>query len=184
MHRSLLRSAFGVAVLIASLLVVTAVPASAATPSAANGNAGGSAGQMTQQEWATLKADLNSSSLGHTVTVNGGTRTFTYTLPTGSTLVLSEPVGPQSGVTPELGLGGCGWFQLCVYLNRADQSALIQGGLAALAAVICIIGSPAACVVAAFALGAALSYIGSNGFCSNQLQVELLPFPGTNVRCV
>lgn len=183
MHRSTRKPTF-VVLLSLSLLLVGVAPTRAATPQAPAGPAGGSSGQLTTQQWATLKADLNAGSLPRTVTVSGGVRTFTYTLPTGSALVLREPVGQQPEASSELGLGWCGFLQLCVYLNRADQGALAAGGAVALGALICVLGTPAVCVVAGVALAVAASYIGSYGFCPNLLQVGLLPVPGSNIRCV
>jgi len=182
MHRSSLKSAFAAVILTVSLMLVGVVPVSAATPPTFDAPTSGS--QMTPQQWATIKADLNASSLPRTVTVSGGIRTFTYTLPSGSTLVLSEPVGPQPELTTDLRVDWCGFFSICVYLNRADQAALAAGGAVALGALICIVGTPAVCVVAGIALAVAASYIGSYGFCPNELRVELLPWPGGNIGCV
>jgi hypothetical protein len=162
------------------MLLTLVVPAAAAPP----GAGGGSSDKLTQQEWKQLKAELESSSLPRTVTVSGGTRTFTYTLPTGSALVLSEP-SEKTSVTPMLGVGGCGWFNVCIYLNRVDQGALATGGAILLTAALCAI--PAVGWIGCAAIGAAIAvgayYIAAYGFCSRNLQIGLIP-PGSNVRCV
>lgn len=192
MRRSSLKSAFVAMILTVSLMLVGVVPVSAATPISgdpAGGSSTQSSTQMTPQQWATIKADLNASSLPRTVTVSGGIRTFTYTLPSGSSLVLSEPVGPQPGVpaevTSQLGVGVCGFFNVCVYLNRTDQGALAAGGAAFLAIAICAIPAVGwiSCAAVTSALVVAAFYIAAYGFCPRDLQVGLIP-PGSDVRCV
>ena len=167
---------------------MTVGTASAATPKGPGGPTVDPFGQMTRQQWATLKADLKANSVSEVVTESAGTRTFTYTIKSGSTLVLSEPTSRLASVTPgaapNLYFGGCGWFQLCVYLNRADQGALAAGGAAGIAAVLCLAGGPVVCVAAAIAAAIAASYVSSYGFCPGDLQIEVAPWPGSNLRCV
>jgi hypothetical protein len=144
----------------------------------------GSAGQMTRQAFERLKSSLDSSrDLTRHVSIRGGTKTFTYTSRSGSSLVLAKPVG-SAVVHQKLGLGGCGWFQVCLYLNRTDQGALAAGAAAGIAAAACLLGGPVVCVGVAVAVAVAAFYIGAHGFCRNKLQVELIPFPGSNVACV
>jgi hypothetical protein len=176
------RTALGAAFLTLTLLMTVIAPVSAAAP--APGSDAASSGRLTQHEWTQLKAELEASSLPRTVTVSGGTRTYTYTLPSGSALVLSEP-SKKADLAPMLGVGGCGWFNVCIYLNRVDQGALATGGAILLTAAICAIPAvgwlSCAAIAAAIAVGA--YYIAAYGFCPRYLQIGLIP-PGSNVRCV
>lgn len=89
---------------------------------------------------------------------------------------------PPGTITPYLHVGvGNGFY---VYLNRADQNALIGGGAALLGASIC--GIPgvgqAACAGVGTALAAASGYLMTNGLCSNELEINYLSFPNPTPR--
>jgi peptidoglycan/LPS O-acetylase OafA/YrhL len=62
---------------------------------------------------------------------------------------------------------------------------VLSGGAADVAAVICIVGSPAARVVAAVVVGAALVYLDHHGICANSewLRIRWFPAPG-GATCV
>jgi hypothetical protein len=146
--------------------------------------------QVPAAQWNALKASLNADkNLTVSVTVSGGTRTYTYTTQSGSTFVMTEPSGSRAlAIQPKMGLGGCGWFQLCVFLNQTDQRALAAGLLAAEGILLCGLLSETliGCAIVTGVLAAAYVYIDAHGICSNnrQEQVEVLPFPGTNIGCV
>lgn len=83
-----------------------------------------------------------------------------------------------------LSVGGCGFLRLCVYFNRTEQRYIAAGASAAIAAAICIAGTPAACVVASTLVAIASVYISDRGgICSGRLRVQVLPYPG-RPRCV
>jgi len=91
-------------------------------------------------------------------TVTGATRG-------GPTTVTSAP-SPYSarghdrlrGTSLAISLGGCGWFQVCVYLSRSEQRVAFTGGVGGVAAILCLAG-PAACVLAAAGGAAVVQYI-------------------------
>ncbi len=90
-----------------------------------------------------------------------------------------------TGPAPAIGLGGCGFLQNCIYFSQRDQRALISGGAAGIAAVICIVGSPAVCVVAAVIVAVAVSYLGSRGICSGSRRLRVRWFPSVGgATCV
>lgn len=174
-------------------LVMLAAPSavSAHSPGAGDSPAVGAApasavplgGQYSPQAWAQIKAQLNSSSLAHKVTVADGVRTFTYTLPSGSKLVLEEPVGPNV-VTPQWSVGGCGFLRVCVWLNRGDQLIVMAGVFGVLAAAICFAVPVIGCIVVAGALAAANQALNNRGYiCPNYMVVELAFSPGTIRGC-
>lgn len=83
-----------------------------------------------------------------------------------------------------LSVGGCGFLRLCIYFNRTEQRYIAAGAGAAVAAAICIAGTPAACVVAATLVAIAGVFISDRGgICSGRLRVQILPYPG-RPRCV
>lgn len=138
--------------------------------------------------WEQMKADLNADpNLTRTETSANGTRTLTYTSSDGFALVLSEPAEKRStgGITPQFSVGGCGWFNVCIYLNRTDQGALAAGAAAFLAVAICVIPAVGwiGCAAVAAALAIAQHYIATNGFCRRTLQIGLLP-PGRDLKCI
>lgn len=140
-------------------------------------------GQYGPQAWAQIKAQLNSSSLAHEVTVAGGVRTLTYTLPSGSKLVLQEPAGPNV-VTPQWSVGGCGFLRACVWLNRGDQMIVRAGSFTALGILICAAVPAIGCAVVAGALAAAAVALQQRGYiCPNYMVVELAFSPGTLRGC-
>ena len=79
--------------------------------------------------------------------------------------------------SPTISLGGCGFLQNCLYFSQRDQRALLAGGAAGVAAVICIVGSPAVCAVAAIVTAVAISYLGHNGICSSSRRLRVRWFP-------
>lgn len=165
----------------APALATTSAPAAAVAPAPVSDP---ETETMTRQDWTALKAGLNSSSdFTRQVVVAGGVRTMTYTHTGGSQLELREPVGKVSEVSPELSVGGCGFLQVCVYFNRTDQGAILAGAAAAIAAAICLVASPAGCIVASAAVAIAFYYLTENGRCPSRLRVRLLPSPG-GARCV
>jgi hypothetical protein len=143
----------------------------------------GASTELNQQEWAQLKAELNSSTLPRSVTVADGVRTFVYTLASGSQLVLEEPVG-RSVVTTEFSVGGCGFLRLCVWLNRGDQLVVLAGATYLLVAAICLAAPLVGCLVVGAALVMAQQWLNNRGYiCSNYLVVELAFSPGTIRGC-
>ena len=174
-------------------LVMLAAPSvvSAHSPGGADSTAGGAApaqavplgGQYSPQAWVQIKAQLNSSSLAHEVTVAGGVRTLTYTLPSGSKLVLEEPVGPGV-VTPQWSVGGCGFLRVCVWLNRGDQMIVMAGSFTTLGILICAAVPLIECAIVAGALAAAATALQQRGYiCSHYMVVELAFSPGTLRGC-
>ena len=150
--------------------------------------------EMTSAQWRALKAGLDSSKeFTRTVSVGVRALTYTYTIPSGSSIVLQEPVGPVAAaitsraMTPSFSVHGCGFMVVCVDLDRTDQGALTNGGSAALVAAICLI--PAVGTVACIAVGAAMAvaatYISTNGICANRLRLTIGPVgAGAAPRCV
>jgi hypothetical protein len=138
--------------------------------------------------WMALKASLDKdTSLSRTVTVVGSLRLLTYTSASGISFVLAEPTGHGSlSVKPDLGVVQCAAWSFCLRLNRTDQGATASGAAAAIAAAACLIPGAGwiGCVAITFAVTVAAFYIASYGICSNQLQIELFPNPGSHAQCV
>jgi hypothetical protein len=171
------------AMLVASLLLAAATPVMATSPSA-DQPAQPMRRALSAGQWAQLKAELNATSLPRSVSVEDGVRTITYTLETGSMLVLNEPAGKSNNLRPQLSVGGCGLLTLCVWLNRGDQLVLAAGGTAFLVGVICAASAGLACLVAGVAMAMAFQWISNRGYiCSHYLVVVLLPTPGAIKSC-
>jgi hypothetical protein len=172
-------SAAIVVLTLVSTLVAT-VPASAAQPTQSGSQT--PQNQMTPKQWAATRTALAANHyFVQTVTVAGGTRTITFTPRNhlGVSYVLQEPAGLSGGgVTPMLGVGGCGWFQLCIYFNRNDLTIISSGGGAYIDWLICLGGvTTPACPVALILTASALAFISTYGICSNNLQIEVAPWP-------
>lgn len=137
-----------------------------------------------------FKAYLTSSpDFSRQMQVAGNTRiwTFTYQGPVshsvGDKFVLQEPVGSAgAAISPQLSVGGCGFLQVCVWLNQTDQIYLEQFGVGFIAAVICSLAPPM-CPFAAGAAAAAWQYLSNHSLCPNYLVITLFPWPGTVVGC-
>lgn len=87
------------------------------------------------------------------------------------------PVGARAaGGGQDIGIGGCGFLQNCVYLNQQDQRALIAGGAAAIVLAICAAGPPA-CAVATVIGAVAFVYVGDHGICSGGRLLQIQWFP-------
>lgn len=99
---------------------------------------------------------------------------------------LAHPPTKSKTPSTNLSVGGCGFLQSCVYFNQTDQRAIINGGSAAIAGLICIVGSPAACVVAAVIVAVAMTYLSDKGICSGgrRLRIGFFPKVGGNSACV
>jgi hypothetical protein len=129
-----------------------------------------------------IKAALDKSPhLTRTVTSAGGIRTYTYRSSRGISFSTTLPAGaaatPTTLVRPNISLGGCGFLQNCLYFNHTDQKAILYGGGAGIGAAICIVGTPAACVVAAIIIGVALVYLDHHGICGNSRKLRVRWFP-------
>ena len=160
-----------------------AAPPSARTNSASTASASTASATMTVGDYLALKRSLDASpTLRRSVGVSAGARTFTYSAANGVALSLQFPVSGSTS-RPKLGVGGCGFLQLCVYFNRTDQGAVAAGAAAGLGVLICAVTSPAGCAAAAVVLAMAANYIDHFGICRNQLGVRILPFPG-GAKCV
>jgi hypothetical protein len=89
------------------------------------------------------------------------------------------------------GLNGCvSWFHYCITLNHTDEIVLAAGFGTFLAMALCripVIGW-VGCGAITGAMAAAAAWIGVRGVCrywpNYQLQVEVFPNPGQNIRCV
>jgi len=157
--------------------------ASAGTVSAGTVSAGTASTTMSLKDYRALERDLDANpTLRRSVRVSAGVRTLTYAAADGVALSLQFPVSSTTP-SPKLGVGGCGFLQLCVYFNRTDQGAIAAGAAAGLAVLICAVTSPAGCAAAAVVLAMAAYYIDHFGICRNQLRVRILPFPG-GAKCV
>ena len=132
-------------------------------------------------EWRAVKRDLNASSLARTVEVAGGVKTMTYTLTTGGTMELREPVGPQADVTVQFSIGGCGFLQVCVYFTPTEQRMILGGYGYLLAAGICA-AFPPGCVPAGLVIVVAGIYL-NDQVCPGRLRMRILPTVGGG-RCV
>jgi hypothetical protein len=169
----------------AGLVLAGVAPVAAASPTKKPDPT--TSNQMARPAWEKLKAQLNSSpNVTKTVSVAGGTRTFTYSTSTGMKAILREPTsGKMGGVSPNLSAGGCGWFQLCLYFSHNDQIYLYAGLGALEIGLIALIAPPAA-VVAGAVVAIAEAYVSIHGLCPNNrtLQIEALPVPGWNLICV
>lgn len=186
--RRQVRDVLAVGVLLGSLVLYGVTGAAAASPIQ---KVPTPANQVPTAQWNALKASLNADkNLTASVSVSSGTRTYKYTTTSGSSFVLTEPAGTTKplAVKPMMGLGGCGWFQVCVFLNKTDQKALAAGLMAAEGILLCAVLSESiiGCAIVTGVLAAAYVYIDAHGICPNnrQEQVEVLPFPGTNIACV
>ncbi|SIS23069.1 hypothetical protein [Williamsia sterculiae] len=165
---------------------ITAVTLGAAQASAAEVQA-----KPTAESVAAVQHQLESQGVTPTVRTSGGvtTKDYTGTTPSGSRVVVetTQPAPVKPGqVQPQFHVGvGNGIY---IYLDRTDQNALIYGGSTALGVVIC--GTPGvgtlACAGVSGALAAAATYLSSNGFCSNELEIHYLGFPDPfpSVKCV
>lgn len=171
------------AIAIAALICATL--AGSAAPAAAADKANGSAADHADYYRAKAALDANTA-LVKTVTVSGSTLTITYTsLFSGGAIVLAEPVQRTSkGIQPQFSVVGCGWFDVCIRLDRTDQAVLAAGGAAWLAVAICAVPAVGwiSCATVTAALTIAAGYIAVNGLCRSTLQVGLLP-PGRDFAC-
>lgn len=175
------RALLASAMLVSAMLLSSVSSVSAASPSADKLQT--SSGQMDPKVWASVKKALDSSALTKSTSVLNGVRTYTYTLPSGSALSLSEPAGGRSAISPQLSVGGCGLLRLCVWLNRGDQLIVAAGSFGALTSIICLAG-PAACVVAVAVAAATFQAISNRGYiCPHYMVVEILFSPGTVRNC-
>jgi hypothetical protein len=180
-NRALVRGLLASAVLVFAMLITSVGTVSAATPTAQRAPA--SSGQFDPKAWASVKAALDASKLAKSTSLLDGVRTTKYTLADGSILSLSEPVGSRSGISPKLSVGGCGFFRLCVWLNRGDQLIVAAGSFAALTYIICFAG-PIACGFALTVAAAVFQAINNRGYiCPNYMIVEILFSPGTIRGC-
>jgi hypothetical protein len=190
-----MKRALGVVLLNLVLTVAVAQPVGVAAASAtAVGSqatpasvplAGGPAGQLSPEMYAGIKAALNRSpDFSRTVSVSGNTRTLTYTYRTGSAFVFTEPVGntSQAAVSPNLGVGGCNFLTICVYLDRSDQTVIAAGGAAFLAQALCM-AFPPACPIAWGAMTSAATWLAFHPYCSHMLVITLFPWPGSIISC-
>ena len=187
MHASLWRrgtAALALLLATCTLTASTATSAQAAQPVSAPAVAAAPTNpdRMNAADWRELKQNLSKSSLDRTVEVAGGTRTLTYTMESGTQLVLEEPAGPQADVTTQVSAGGCGWFRLCVYFTPTEQRMILAGYGAALGAAICAVTGPAGCAVAAVVIAVAAAYL-NDQICRYRLRVQVLPWVGA-ARCV
>jgi hypothetical protein len=134
--------------------------------------------QLPTAEFYALKTRLEAPGSGFIYTsrpVAGGTE-FTYRHTDGTVLALAVP-SSTSPPSSNLRAGGCGFLQLCIYFNRSDQRAIINGITAGLAAAICSRVPGAGCAYASAVLAIAASYLADHGICSNELRVRILPIP-------
>lgn len=185
---AILRRVLAVTVLTGSLLLIGVSGVSAASTPLPKPIA--PTNQIQPAQWAALKAQLNANTnVTKTVSVLAGTRTYTYTMASGSSVVLTEPAAAAKlSVKPNIAFGGCGWFQLCLYLNRQDQYNLWGAGAVAEGIIVCALLAPLGvagilgCAGVTAALFLADAYLANYGFCSN-LQVEVVPWVGSNLRC-
>ena len=100
-------------------------------------------------------------------------------LDTGEFAQGARPSDPRS-----LSVGRCGFLRLCIYFNRTEQRYIAAGSGAAVAAAICIAGTPAACAVAAALVAMANVFISDRGgICRGRLRLQVFPYPG-RPRCV
>ena len=138
--------------------------------------------------WTALKTSLDKDpTLTRQVVVGGGQRQFIYTSrSTGLSMVLAEPAGKSSGISPNLEIVQCASWSFCLRLDRTDQGALAAGASAAIIGVACLLPGVniVGCGVVSFVVGVAFYYIQANGICGNQLQIELFPHPGAWPKCV
>ena len=161
MRRPLAMLTLGLA-LSAGLVLAGVAPVAAASPTTKPDPT--TSNQMARPGWESLKAQLNSNpKLTKTVSVAGGTRTFTYSTSSGAKVILREPTsGKTGGASPNLSAGGCGWFQLCLYFNHDDQRYL-YAGLGALEIGLIGLISPPAAVVAGVVVAIAELYVSDHG---------------------
>ena len=139
-----------------------------------------------------LKRELDGADLDKSVRVDRGTRTITYTAANGTSTKLSFPASGRGSVTRSeaISVGGCGWFQVCVYLDRAEQRVAFSGSTAGVVAILCLAG-PAACIASSVLAGAIIQYVVGErgGICPTstpRLRANLTtgPFGNWQLRCV
>jgi len=130
-----------------------------------------------------LAPALDATSAAKAITFTALQVRSTYTLESGSLVVLTRPLSGGAQVTPQFSVGvGWGFY---VYLNRVDQAAVIAGGAAALAAAICLV--PAVgngmCAVVIGLVAAAAVYLDAYGKCpTSKPRLEL--DTNSNPRCI
>ena len=171
MNRSLIAKSVFATVIIAALFGAS-IPASASevaesAPTAAPSDVSGAVPELDDATISAAFADLQASDAPRTETQSSGKTLVTFTLPTGSTLTFE-----RNAIQPMLG-GGYGQWGLYVDFNRTDQSVLLAGGGAALAAALCFIpgvGIPL-CIVAAAVVGAATTALAAQGLCRGTMRV-------------
>jgi len=111
-----------------------------------------------------------------------GTVRTTYTLPSGSTVVVERPRTMPGTVTPQWSVSA-GWG-LYIYLNQVDQKAVYNGGAAALGILICGSTGLIACAAATGALVAAATYFDERGgICPKRLEIRIITTL-TLMKCV
>lgn len=145
----------------------------------------------TPEQIADLQQELESQGYTPESSTSDGVLTKRYEIDTPDAprvvVETTEPAPtPPGTITPYLHVGvGNGIY---VYLNRADQNALLGGGSIALGSAICSIPAvgQAACGGVAAALGAASGYLMTNGICSNELEINYARFldPLPRFKCV
>lgn len=124
----------------------------------------------------TITASMESQGLQPVTTRVGSTNRITYTLPSGSTLVVvqqsSDVMRPQFSV-------GVGWG-VYIYLNRSDQIVVAAGGAAGLGVLICAATTVIGCAAVAAALTGAATWIANRGgICSAstpRLEIRILGY--------
>lgn len=144
----------------------------------------GQALRLTPHESVALARELDLATKSSTLTLGDVERT-TYTLETGSTIVLEKPAPVPGQITPAWSVGvGWGFY---LYLNQSDQRVLVAGGGAGLAVLICTATATVGCAAITAAVTGAAQWINDRGgICTGSLpylEYRVKPI-GTSTRCV
>ena len=148
--------------------------------------------EPTEESVAALQTELEGQGYVPETTDAGGVLTKRYEIdePGAPRFVIEtteQGTIPPGTVTPYFRVGvGNGIY---VYLNNAEQQAVLTGGVNALATAICAVPAvgQAACAATIGALNAAAAYINARGaFCPNELEINYLRWlnPAPHFKCV
>lgn len=125
----------------------------------------------TAQQVTTVAAALDGRGVPSATSVLGSIIRTTYTLPSGSTIVVERPRTTSGTVSPQFSIG-VGWGTY-IYLNQRDQIVVAAGGAAGLAVVICASTTVIGCAAVSAALAGAAAWIAERGgICPSRLEIR------------
>ncbi len=140
---------------------------------------------LSPEESVALAQELDLTVRSSTLTLGYEERT-TYTLDSGSTIVVEKPASKPGEIAPAWSVGvGWGWY---VYLNQSDQRVLAAGGAAGLAVAICGATALIGCAAITAAMTTLAAWIADRGgICTGSkpyLEYRASPTGQLSYRCV